>query len=83
MLSAVRVFEEHGFAGFPVIDRRKKLVGILTEFDLLSHGSGVHIPTVMGILGRIDLEKKDSGELNGYFKKLRTSLIRQRITGSR
>ncbi len=71
LLSAVHLFEEHGFAGFPVLDRRQKLVGILTEYDLLSHGSGVHIPTVMGIFSRISVEKKDSGELNGYFKKLR------------
>ncbi len=76
LLSAVHLFEEHGFAGFPVIDSNKKLVGILTEFDLLSHGSGIHIPTAMGIFGRLVLEKKDSGELNSYFKKLRSIKVR-------
>lgn len=81
MLSVAPLFEKYGFAGFPVLDSRKKLVGILTEYDLLSHGSGVHIPTMMSILGRITLEKKDSGELKDYFKKLRDIKVKDVMNG--
>lgn len=36
--------------GVPVVDADQKLVGVVTESDLIDQGKNVHIPTVISIL---------------------------------
>ena len=42
-----RLLTEHGISGVPVVGKEKKLVGIVTENDLISQNKRLHIPTVM------------------------------------
>ena len=44
-----RIFIEKRISGAPVIDNKEKLVGIVTENDLVRKNSRLHIPTVVRI----------------------------------
>src|SRR4030067_1103867 len=41
---------KHGISGAPVVDEAGKLVGIVTENDLISQNKRLHIPTVVSFL---------------------------------
>ncbi len=42
-----RLFIEHQVSGAPVVDETGKLVGIITETDLIEQNKNLHIPTVI------------------------------------
>ena len=42
-----RLLIEHRFSGVPVVDDAKRLVGIVTEHDLISQNKRLHIPTII------------------------------------
>lgn len=42
-----RIFIEKGVSGAPVVNSRGEIVGIVTENDLISKNSRLHIPTVL------------------------------------
>lgn len=44
-----RIFIEKRISGAPVLDSRERLVGIVTENDLVRKNSRLHIPTVVRI----------------------------------
>lgn len=44
-----RLFIEHNLTGAPVIDAQGKLIGMVTEYDLISRNKRLHIPTVIRI----------------------------------
>ncbi len=67
---AAKLIADGNFAGLPVIDGETKVVGILTEYDLISKGEALHLPTLINILGNIDFYRKDSGLVKDELKKL-------------
>jgi len=48
-----KLMTEHKISGMPVLDENGKLVGIVTENDLISRNKRLHIPTVMTIFDAI------------------------------
>jgi CBS domain-containing protein len=44
-----RIFIEKRISGAPVLDNKEKLVGVVTENDLVRKNSRLHIPTVVRI----------------------------------
>lgn len=45
LLDAYRMMVKKEFAGLPVINNISRVVGIVTEYDLISKGTGLHLPT--------------------------------------
>jgi CBS domain-containing protein len=48
-----KLLTEHRISGMPVLDENGKLVGIVTENDLISQNKRLHIPTVVTIFDAI------------------------------
>lgn len=48
-----RLLIEHKISGTPVLDEDGKLIGIVTENDLISQNKRLHIPTVVNIFDAI------------------------------
>jgi len=48
-----RLFTRHGISGTPVVDEVGKLVGIVTENDLIKMEQRLHIPTVINIFDAV------------------------------
>lgn len=59
LVEAAKILAEHKFDGVPVVDAKNRLIGILTEYDLVSRGSAIHLPTFQMILQNIGVFKKD------------------------
>lgn len=48
-----RLFVEKQLAGCPVVDERGRVVGIVTQLDLVTKHARVHMPRYLGILGYV------------------------------
>ncbi len=59
-----QILSSHGFNGVPVVDKTNVLVGLITEYNLISGPSGVHLPTLQKLLGEIPVLNKDKKEFN-------------------
>ena len=67
---AAKILADHNFNGLPVVDNDGTLIGIITEYDLVSKGSDLHLPTLISILGNVGVYQKDSGPIKDNLKKL-------------
>ena len=62
VLEAAKIISENGLDGVPVVDERKKIVGILTEYDLITKTSPINIGFIRQILTDIKSKNKDKAE---------------------
>lgn len=61
IIEAHKVISDHHFHGVPVVDKENRLVGILTEYDLIAKGSFIHLPTFQKIVTELNIEKNHGG----------------------
>lgn len=59
LAQAAKILGDHKFDGVPVVDEHNILIGILTEYDLVSKGSAMHLPTFQKILANLHVLGKD------------------------
>jgi CBS domain-containing protein len=45
-----RLMREHQISGVPVVDQQNKLLGIITEIDLIARNAPLHEPHYIGVL---------------------------------
>ncbi|PJE51286.1 MAG: hypothetical protein COV29_00825 [Candidatus Yanofskybacteria bacterium CG10_big_fil_rev_8_21_14_0_10_36_16] len=69
---ASRLFSSHDLDGFPVVGEHKKLVGIVTTYDMVFQSSQVHLPALLDIIGDMQEGKLDRGALSGHFNKIKS-----------
>ena len=67
---AAELLARHGFDGMPVVDEENKLVGILTEYDLISKGSAIHLPTFQKVIENLGIYHKDKSRFKKDFAEL-------------
>jgi CBS domain-containing protein len=48
-----RLMREHQISGVPVVDNRNKLLGIITEIDLIARNAPLHEPHYIGVLSAV------------------------------
>mgnify|MGYP001605692721 CR=1 FL=1 len=65
IIEVQEILYNHKFDGAPVVDPNGRLIGIITEYDLLTKGSAIHLPTFQKILSQLPIFSKDQFE----FKK--------------
>ena len=59
IIEVQEILYKHKFDGAPVVDDNGKLIGIITEYDLLTKGSAIHLPTFQKILSQLPIFSKD------------------------
>jgi CBS domain-containing protein len=69
-----KLLSEHKISGMPVLDENGKLVGIVTENDLISRNKRLHIPTVVTIFDAI-IYLERPGKLEEEIKKMVGALV--------
>lgn len=58
-----KILHEHNFNGLPVADENKKVLGLVTEMDLLANDSfGTHIPSFAKIISDFHVLRMVKGE---------------------
>ena len=73
---AAKILAEHGFDGVPVVDEQNTLQGILTEYDMISKGSVIHLPTFQKILESMPVFSKDKKEFQSDVREVANMKVR-------
>lgn len=66
------------FTGLPVVDNNLKVLGIVTEYDLLSRGEHIHIPSYIKFLKQFKAGK--TGEAKQEVKRIQSLLAKDIMT---
>src|SRR3989338_9673377 len=67
---ATRLFEQYKYDGFPVINKEKKLLGIVTAYNMISQSYATHLPSVITILENINNNKTGHNNLKEQFDRV-------------
>ena len=70
LMEAVSVLTKHSFNGLPVVDKEGKLVGLLTEHNMISNDSYVHLKTLIKLVTEIGFYKNDKTPIKEDLKKI-------------
>ena len=70
LIKAAKLIMSHNFDGVPVVDGNNKLVGILTEYDLIEKSSSIHLPTFQKIVENLNVFKQDSSNFQKEVKEV-------------
>jgi len=62
LIEAAQIITEHNFDGLPVIDEEDRLLGIITEYDLISKKSIIYLPTLQIIIKNMPVIEKDKSQ---------------------
>ncbi len=68
-----RLLMDNKISGVPVVDEEKKIVGIVTENDLISKNKRLHIPTIMRLFDAFIL--LGSGRMEDELKKMAATIV--------
>jgi CBS domain-containing protein len=71
VVDAAKIIADNHFDGLPVVDDERKLVGIVTEYDLVIKGPAIHLPTFQYLLRNLPIPVKDE---KGYRGDVQTVL---------
>ncbi|MEK7124950.1 MAG: CBS domain-containing protein [Patescibacteria group bacterium] len=69
--AVAKIFEKYDYDGLPVIDGSRRLVGIITAYDMVVQSSGMHLPTVVNIMEKISVNRADRKDLDEHFGRLK------------
>ncbi len=70
IMDAVQLLFKHKLDGAPVIDKDIKVVGILTDYELMIKDTYLHLPTLLRILNEFDLYIRDRSSIKGELSKI-------------
>lgn len=74
--AASRLFKK-GYSGLPVTDESGRLVGIFTEYDLITKGTTLQLPTFLKIILAYDLYRRDPSLITEEVKKILELKVRE------
>jgi len=63
ILKVAQIMFEHNWDGLPVVALDNTLMGIITQYDLVTKGANIHLPTFVQLMSQLHMYKKDSGAL--------------------
>ena len=75
LLDVAKVLAEHNFDGVPVVDNDNKLLGLVTEYDLINKTSAVHLPTLQVVLRNLPQFKKEEAHFQEEILQLKVTDI--------
>ncbi|MDP2167093.1 MAG: CBS domain-containing protein [Thermodesulfovibrionales bacterium] len=69
-----RLFIERGISGAPVVDRDGRLLGVVTENDLISRNKRIHIPTMLRIFDAF-IPIEPTGTMEDEMKRMSATTV--------
>ncbi len=75
-----RILYDRNFTGVPVVNERHELVGIVTEFDLMSEEGSIHIPTFINLLSSTNVQGMSGKQIDQQLAKIRETKVRDIMT---
>lgn len=77
LLEANAIIQKHQFNGVPVVDEAHKLLGILTDYDLISSDAALHLPTVQKLIGNLPVQREDRSAFINATATLRNLTVKE------
>ena len=71
------MFEKYNFDGFPVISKERKLLGLITAYDMILQSTRMHLPVIFGIMKQMQQSQTNGNPLEAHFEKLRKVTIKE------
>lgn len=72
----ISIFSEKNYSGLPVVSADGSLVGIVTQYDLVTKGSGLHIPTLVRTLEDVRMIQPERMVLEGTLAPIKKLLAK-------
>lgn len=76
ILKVAQIMFEHNWDGLPVVTPDGTLVGIITQYDLVTKGANIHLPTFVQLMQQLPLYKKDKGNLKPELQRIVTLTVK-------
>lgn len=76
LLKAAQIIFENNWDGLPVVGGDGGLLGIITQYDLVTKGANIHLPTFMQLINQLDVYKKDKERLKPELQKIVTLTVK-------
>lgn len=76
LLAAASILARHNLTGLPVVDEAGRVVGILTEYDLITKGSAIHLPTFLKLMREFDVYRRDQTLIREELKGILALTVR-------
>lgn len=76
LLKAAEIIFENNWDGLPVVDDDSSLIGIITQYDLVTKGANIHLPTFVKLLNQMEVYKKDKEKLKPELQKIVTLTVK-------
>ena len=70
LVSAFELMVKCSISALPVIDKDRFVIGVLRKKDFISQTGAIHLPTLISMLKKIDVNKKDMGPLRRKVEEL-------------
>lgn len=75
-----RILYDRNFTGVPVVDANHEIVGIVTEFDLMSEEGSIHIPTFINLLSSTNVQGMSGKQVDRQLASIRETKVRDIMT---
>ena len=66
----MRKLFQFGFDGAPVVDNHGAVLGLVTQYDLVTKSSGLHLPTLERVFENLPVLRRDSRPLKQSFAEI-------------
>lgn len=76
ILKVAQIMFEHNWDGLPVVTPDRTLLGIITQYDLVTKGANIHLPTFMRLMADLPMYKKDKKALSPELAKIVTVTVK-------
>ena len=76
LIEAAQLIADRGLNGVPVVDKTGILVGIVTEYNLISKGSALHLPTLQAVLADLPVIARDKSEFSKDVQGITSLLVK-------
>ena len=70
IVEVAQILFERNFDGLPVVDDAGRLLGIVTQYDLVSKGANIHLPTFIQLMKNLPIYKKDKNMIKPGLEKV-------------
>lgn len=77
IIRAAKLFGEYNYDGFPVIDKNKELVGIVTAYDMISDSTIMYLANLREVLQKISEDKAGASEFEECLSKPSNVKVRE------
>lgn len=76
ILTVAHIMFEHNWDGLPVVSKDGTLLGIITQYDLVTKGANIHLPTFVKLMSDLPLYKKDKSGLKVELERIVTLSVK-------